>query len=353
MRHGSEMPRSETTYWTQCSGRVGRLQITQLLPEPRVRNEDAGTLNSAEFGVEECFLHRILSSEAPDPRYKNVEEHLRWPKFKLDLPSGERAEIFNFDSSAQGDRKYKSRRSFSVVVENLTNPLNVKGEIEALLILASFASRESSRCWYWQHTNGRTFKQEWRFDVSKSDTRDDHEDPLLRRSREHYAEFLRRSMDVYRRSIHQDMLNHAIYAQLARNMPLELRIARYFAGIQGALMFALQKPRSEDRDEIGPLFRRFIRDNPRDFSDLWPLANAAKGASLTQIRNAIVHGEAFSEEDFRPLSFAAENLQWYLERIILIALGWKVEQSAVSPSYLMRSFAYNWKEERRNFKLSR
>jgi hypothetical protein len=47
------------------------------------------------------------------------------------------------------------------------------------------------------------------------------------------------------------------------------------------------------------------------------------------------------------LSYAGEHLRWHLERIILIALGWDIEKSAVSSRALGLFTAYQkWKQER-------
>jgi hypothetical protein len=60
-----------------------------------------------------------------------------------------------------------------------------------------------------------------------------------------------------------------------------------------------------------------------------------------------VHGEAFSEADWLALSYAGEHLRWYLERIILVALGWDIEKSSVSKTALSRFYAHwKWEEER-------
>lgn len=104
-----------------------------------------------------------------------------------------------------------------------------------------------------------------------------------------------------------------------------------FSGIQGALVFALQAPPSRNRRQARTLFEEFVRQKGYPLNDLWPLYSGT-GTPLSKIRNSIVHGEAFSEGEFMALSYAAENLQWHLERIILIALGWDKR----SPQYPVR-----------------
>jgi hypothetical protein len=58
-----------------------------------------------------------------------------------------------------------------------------------------------------------------------------------------------------------------------------------------------------------------------------------------------VHGEVFTESDWTALSYAAENLHWLLERIILISLGWDLQNSSVCPAGLRLYVAYQWQKE--------
>lgn len=95
------------------------------------------------------------------------------------------------------------------------------------------------------------------------------------------------------------------------------------------------------------LFDEFTKQKQYSFHDLWPLFDASTGTPLSEIRNSIVHGEAFSESEFMALSYAAENLQWHLERILLVALGWDIDHSAVSGKALNHYYAYHWQKERK------
>src|ERR1035437_5450386 len=68
--------------------------------------------------------------------------------------------------------------------------------------------------------------------------------------------------------------------------------------------------------------------------DLWPVINHKDGASLTQIRNKIIHGEVFSNYHFDAISLATIHLQILVERIIFTLLEWDVSKTKVSKEYL-------------------
>jgi hypothetical protein len=295
----------------------------------------------------------MVAGPTNDEGAKELRSVSSWPKVVLPLENGATAEIFHHDTECQSTFvKELKRRGYSILIHNLADSVAAKSEADAIALLASFASRERCNCWHWSYvSSGGDFVSRWRLNLGKFQPRDDNEEPLLPRDRTLCSAFLSSAMVRYRNSFHKELLSSAISALLLRNLPLELRIARYVSGIQGALLFGLQKARAEDRPEVGPLFREFTRQCPREFSDLWPLVSCSKGSALLNIRNAIVHGEAFAEEDFMPLSLAAENLQWYLERIILLSLGWNIEESAVSPKVLKRYVAYDWREEQSKFRV--
>jgi hypothetical protein len=349
---GHDLPRHDAVFWTHCSGRIGIFETVES-PAPRFTNAEDNLKHWCWFRVEGGFLIHMVSGPTEEEIAEDPKASFYRPRVLLTLGNGATAELFHHDIERRSTfAKEMKRRGYSIRIENLADPLLAKGEADAIALLASFASRERCHCWHWNHVSSAgDFVRRWRFDLGKSPRRGDNEEPLLPRDRSLCAAFLSTAMDRYRNALHKDLLSSAISALLLQNLPLELRIARYVSGLQGALLFGLQKIRGEDRPELGPLFREFTRQRPRDFSDLWPLVSCSKGSSLLNIRNAIVHGEAFSEEDFLPLSIAAENLQWYLERVILLSLGWDIEHSDVSPGALSRYVAYNWRDEQSKFKI--
>jgi hypothetical protein len=188
----------------------------------------------------------------------------------------------------------------------------------------------------------------WQFNIGKFRNRYDGEEPVVPRDRDECRAFLQMAFDKYSASIHQPLLEAAIYALLNHEMTLEVNVARLFSAIQGALYFATQRLLNpKGRPPIGELHRDFLAAHPGIFDGLWPLLGSQTDAPLYYLRNAIVHGEAFSEVDWTALSYAGEHLRWHLERIILAALGWDIEKSKVSNRVLSLFTAYQaWTPER-------
>jgi len=125
------------------------------------------------------------------------------------------------------------------------------------------------------------------------------------------------------------------------------------------MVFALQEKRTAKRPQVRALLGKFLAKYSSSFSDLWPLFQVSKaggslvpvspGASLSEIRNTIVHGDVFAATDFPALSYAAQNLEWILERIILTSLGWDINHSTVSPQALKNYSASQWQSIQARF----
>jgi hypothetical protein len=99
------------------------------------------------------------------------------------------------------------------------------------------------------------------------------------------------------------------------------------------------------------LYEKFLTKYGNHFDDLWPLLWDAAGPSLSDLRNAVAHGDTFTEADFLGLSYAVQNLEWTLERMLLLILGWPTSESHVSLRSLQRYFAYQWKPVQTAFKI--
>jgi hypothetical protein len=82
-------------------------------------------------------------------------------------------------------------------------------------------------------------------------------------------------------------------------------------------------------------FRRFCEDYDLRLDDFWPMFNATDtDVSLTEIRNRIVHGGAFTRQQSRALIGAGQHMRWVVERALLAVLGWPLDRSLLKPSYL-------------------
>ncbi|HEX8145563.1 MAG TPA: hypothetical protein VF591_00050 [Pyrinomonadaceae bacterium] len=84
-----------------------------------------------------------------------------------------------------------------------------------------------------------------------------------------------------------------------------------------------------------------------DLDEFWPITKSGKGWSLSTIRNKLVHGEHLTHQHRHALVAAGEHLRWIVERLILAVLGWDIEKSNVSTSYLAeRTYIYqDWEAD--------
>jgi hypothetical protein len=344
----TQITHEEAFYWTQNSGRIGSLESrTRFLRGPELDSrKNPGT---AWFVARPCFALQILANHDKE----EAEEAARFGFSKSDvvfsLSDGATASIHRYLSFHRpGARRDVKRNGYSILVEGTKYPVTAKRDVDALLLLASFASRQRALSAHWSYETKEEWVRLWQFNIGKFRKRYDGEEPVVVRDRDECRAFLQTAFDKYSASIHQPLLEAAIYALLSHEMTLEVNVARLFSAIQGALYFATQRPLNpKQRPHIGELHRDFLAAHPDIFDGLWPLLGSRTDASLYYLRNAIVHGEAFSEVDWTALSYAGEHLRWHLERIILAALGWDIEKSTVSARALSLFTAYQgWKPER-------
>jgi len=307
------------------------------------------TSKSAWFVMNGCLLLQLLAT--PDKReIEDAKEYgfkgravRRFP-----LSDGALAEIHHRTvSHSFGIDTEKKKMGFSILVEGCKDGETSKRDVDGLLILASLASRERSVCWHWsENENLNEQQRQWRFGLGKFPRRPDREEPLILRDAVHFNDFLLNASKKYFSSPKCDLIDSAVYALLARDLTLEVRIIRLLTGVQSALRFAL--PSCKPRSTIAELFSDFENQNAIDLSDLWPLNGKKSDKSLSAIRNAAVHGDVFTASDWKALSFAAENLQWTLERILLASLGWDIGISNVSSAKLQSYCAHQWKQQQQS-----
>lgn len=343
----TQVSHKEATYWSQTSGQVGSLEITtRYLPGAQLNSRSDHY--PAWFVARRCFALQILANDDEEEAAESAKYGFSKPGVFLTLSDDAKASIRRYMKyTRRGLSQEVTRRGYSITVDGHKSPATAKKDIDTLLILASFASRERTISAHWSHETKDGCNQFWQFNFGKFRKRTHREEPLIRRDREECRDFLQRAFEVYLHSKHQALLDSAIYALMENDQTLETGIVRLFSGIQGALVFATQHPLTGKRPLIATLFRTFSTAHADAFDDLWPLIDPRQGPPLSHFRNAIVHGEAFSEADWLALSYAGEHLRWYLERIVLIVLGWDIKRSSVSKTALRAFYAHsNWKEER-------
>ncbi len=344
----SQITHKEAFYWTQTSGAIGNLEVrTRFMPGPELNSRR--DTDSAWFVGRPCIALQILANQTQEEAEESAKYGFSQRDINFSLTNGAMASIHRYPRFPWPHTTRKvAYRGYSITVEGVKDPLTAKRDVDALILLASFASRERSVSAHWSYETKEEFVQFWQFNIGKFHKRYEHEQPVVPRDREECRAFLQTAFNKYAALQHQPLLDAAIYTLLDNETTLEVNIARLFSAIQGALYFATQRPISpKGRPHIGELYRDFLTMHPGIFNGLWPLLDRLAGPPLYYFRNAIVHGEAFSEQDWLALSYAGEHLRWHLERIILAALGWDVEKSAVSERALRLFTAYqNWKKER-------
>jgi hypothetical protein len=291
-------------------------------------------------------LLQILATQNESEIQEAKKHGFERPIYRFALSDGAIAEIHHrIVHHSLGDDKETKKRGFSITVEGCKDADTAKRDIDALLILVSLASRERSVCWHWSESGNFGERQRhWQFGIGKFPKRPDREEPLILRDPAHCSAFLSTASKKYLSSSNSELVDTAVNALLARDLPLEVKIVRLLTGVQSALRFARSQPNKTGRPGIQTLYEEFEKQYAIDLSDLWPLYGKSSGISLSAIRNATVHGDVFSESDWPALSYAAENLHWILERILLVSLGWDIKLSSVSQENLRPYCAYHWKQ---------
>lgn len=339
----SQITHKEAFYWTQTSGDIGSLETREMfLPGPEL--DSRRDSSSAWFIARRCFALAIVANHTREEAKRAAEYGFSKTDVHLSLSGGARASIHRYRRNPNpSDEK---RSGISIVVEGYCDPVTVKKDIDALILLASFASRERSVCEHWSFEAKGEFVRFWQFNFGKFRKRYDREEPVIRGDRNTFHAFLQTAFDKYSVCAHRSLLEGAIHALFSNQMTIEVEISRLFSAIQGALYFATQLPLTSKRPRVSELYRDFLFKHPTASDGLWPLFDRSGGPPLYHLRNAIVHGEAFSEEDWKSLSYAGEHLRWHLERIILLSLEWDVQQSTVSMNALRLFFSFHdWQRE--------
>jgi hypothetical protein len=346
LNYGSKMTFFEMRCYTQCSGSLVDLQIwndpVDPVPEP--------AKGSAWFVTNGCYLLRFLATQSTE-ELRNTISRVERPPHRFSLSNGGVAEIARITARHSRKAERETRKTaYAIQVGSMDDVANAERDVSGLLILASFASRERNDFGYWsmRETTGRN-SQNWRFGFGRWPKRARGEEPLIRMEG-CCNEFLKSALKRYMSAPDASPVNSAVYALLARELPVETRIVRLYTALQAVLIFALGLPTSTDK-KVKELYEQFEKTNPIDISDLWPLTAGPGVPSLNRVRNVLVHGKVFTaRDDFRSLSIAAENLQWLLERVLLATVGWEVDRSEVSRKNLNKYTAHQWDRDFKSLK---
>ena len=78
--------------------------------------------------------------------------------------------------------------------------------------------------------------------------------------------------------------------------------------------------------------------------DLWPVVGSARGLSLAEIRNRLLHGVVLTPAQEEALFKALIQLRWCVERMILAFLEWPLERSLVGRFLVHMATYHSWKD---------
>ena len=276
----SQISHGKAIYWSQTSGQIGSLEIkTRYLSNAQL--DSRGDHHPAWFVARRCFALQIMANHDEEEAAQSAKYGFSKPDVFLTLSDGAKASVSRYMKySRRGVSQEITRSGYSITVDDYKDPTTTKKDVDALLVLASFASRERAISDHWSYETKEEWNRFWQFNFGKFRKRTDREEPLIRRDREEYRSFLQRAFEVYSSSKHQALLDSAIYTLMDNDQTLETSIARLFSGIQGALVFATQHPLTGNRPPIGTLFRTFTKARPGAFDDLWPLVDKGQGQRL-------------------------------------------------------------------------
>jgi len=240
--------------------------------------------------------------------------------------------------------------------------------LDGVLLLASFAARQRCVCLGWEASDSKMHVKQYvrNRTIPSNNARTSYRNALIDKS--NFAEFMTTAYSAFDKVTPQDPLRRAIslvtpsmdhtaegefislytaleilVLQFRRLNSLEFilpnnqwnkvrkELKTYISSIalpadQSDKKVLIQDKLSElNRVSFGTAFEHFCKYYSIDLADLWPVVNSASGASLSQVRNKLVHGEHFGPNQYEALMFAGLHLRWTVERMILAVLGWDAE----------------------------
>ena len=98
---------------------------------------------------------------------------------------------------------------------------------------------------------------------------------------------------------------------------------------------------------LSSAFTRFCNDLSVYTQDLWPVFGNTEGASLSLIRNKLIHGVPLDPRQIKSLIPVYVHLRTLVERSILALFQWPIENSRVYTGATDDYGGENWREERK------
>jgi len=323
-----------------CLGQASTAQVTYLFG-----NSKSNRIKSGAFWLTECPLINtatiITRSYTGNVRVKQIVK----PRFTLN--SGIRLMFRKHFHRSEDGESDVSQLVAEFKPKSTVSPKSFKSSVndfDDMLLLVTFASRRSCLCTGWSYvdTNGNLTRYYRRDHTIPSAERRNLDECLI--SMRNFMRFLRTTYNNLTRTTHKELLRNAIFALTNEGGSVDNQLLRVFAGLESILMYVLRVNNDVRRLKLYQKFEVFQRHYKIDFTDLWPLLNSSSGKSLAEIRNRSIHGEYLSETSVRALIYVQFNLRWTVERMLLSVLGWPIEKSNVSKSFLPHLTMYRWQK---------
>ena len=173
---GSQIGNRVATYWTQTSGQIGGLETKISYvegPELDRRTEE----QPAWFVARRCFALQIIANADREEVASAAKFGISRTGINLTFSDGAQATVQRYMRSHRPgvDRDVK-RNGYAITVRGSNDSTAAKRDVDALLILASFASRERTVNAHWSTGTKQDWTRTWRFNFGKLPRRRDRED---------------------------------------------------------------------------------------------------------------------------------------------------------------------------------
>jgi hypothetical protein len=320
---------------------------------------------TGEVKVEEVRFHKDFIEKLGEVTF---DKHYYYVGLKDGGEASYRKLVAVFDT----DIRIKDLSSF----EEIIRPL-----IDDYLLLVSFAANQRTNVLGWISSDGEFLLRGWYGNVEvgtqNRERRHSHADVLI--DIIDFQEFMRVATSAFSRfnADEKQVLRQAIYNILPRHgKTVESCILSYFSAIESVVLlhrrdrdleFTVSKKHWEKLEKslrkavreheslfttpehmemlikmlpslkrvpLQEAFCSFVNESKVDLTDLWPLFGPANGATLSDVRNRLIHGDSFNGEQFTSLCHAMDNLECTAKRLIVSILGWDVAMSNISKRVL-------------------
>jgi len=291
--------------------------------------------------------------------------------YYIAIGDGEEASYRKLVAVFETDLQIRDLNSFEEII---------RPAIDDYLLLASFAANQRTNVVAWTSIGGESLLRGWYGNVTVAapnrEKRHGHDDVLI--DLVHFQEFMQTATGSFSRfSIgEKQLVRRAIYNILPRQgRTVESSVLSFFSAIESVVLlhrrakdleFTISKKKHWEKLEevlrkvareneslfstpehmqmlikmlpslkrvpLQEAFRSFVDESKVDLSDLWPVFGP--GATLSEVRNTLIHGGSFYDERFTSLCHAMDNIECIAKRLILTILGWDVGKSNISKTVL-------------------